>query len=339
MRTRELHERLLAAALDLAWAQWTAIGAAGSRSSNSSIVDPEALLIATLDIGRADARLFDESVDWLAANARFVDMARLSRLGKRASNAQQRLLGSVADIAIEHGAKSGFHQLAWAAMLAKEGSAAYGSEPLFYTDRGQNGSWADHDEVFDRAGFRRPRPQLRGMSRTPDATSPACLRFRVRALAGVGAKAEVLTYLLTHEWAHGRLIAERVAYNQQPVADYLSLLSDSGLVTKRIDGRRTLYRISEGLRTVAHPSAKYVDWTQAWTAVVGLLAALRPAGLSEKAEAVRLADAVLAQLRGLEAEGLENPNPAMGWSPADTSPENLVLSFIRALEHLGPSAV
>lgn len=51
----------------------------GVRASCASIVDPEALVVATAEFGRWDARLFDEMLDWLVANAAYVDWASTLR--------------------------------------------------------------------------------------------------------------------------------------------------------------------------------------------------------------------------------------------------------------------
>ena len=303
MKTSEMHDLLADATLELAWSQWTAIGVAGTHATGRTIVDPEALLLATLAVGRSDARLFDEALDWVAANAQSLDMARLRRLGKRATPEQHRLLGLVAQVAIKHGAKSGFNQIAWAGLLAREQQGDYSPEPLFRSQRSDAEAWAQVDQQFADAGFLRSSPDLRGMSRNPDATRPACLRFRARGLVGPGAKAEVLTYLWTHEWAHGRLVAERAAFNQAPVAEYLSALAEAGLADRRSDGRRTLYRLTPGLRAIAAPEPTYVDWVRAWPALVAVLDALRPVGLSDEAGWVRLAEALDSQRDGLETEG------------------------------------
>ncbi|MFA5845045.1 MAG: hypothetical protein WC971_09485 [Coriobacteriia bacterium] len=322
MGTSSLYDRLVDAVLELAWSQWTGMGVAGVRASRRTIIDPEALTLATLAVGRSDARLFDEMLDWVAANARLLDMARLRRLGRRTSGDQRRLLGVVAEVTAKYGARSSLRQLAWAGVLAQEEAGEYSAEPLFRSAGEDTANWASTDDLFERSGFLRSSPELRGMSRSPDAAEPACMRFRARALAGPGARAEVLTYLWTHEWAHGRLIAERAAYNQAPVAEYLSELADARLAQKRSDGRRTLYRLAGELRDVGVPAPTYVDWVRVWPALVALLDALRPAGLSEDAEWVRLAEVLKSQRDALASEGLDTDvGDLRGW--ADRGTESL----------------
>ncbi len=136
---------------------------------------------------------------------------------------------------------------------------------------------------------------------------------------GTGARAEVLAYLLTHEWAHGRLIAEYAAYNQSVVADYLSSLFDAGQIEKRVRGRRLEYRMV-GLLQYALPSApESVAWHRVWPAFVAILEA-PSADISERAQWVRLADALDTQSEAFSSEGLELDVPRMdGWMTHGTA--------------------
>ncbi len=305
MTTSELYEHLLGVTLELAWRQWSAIGVAGVQASERTIVDPEALLLATLHVARSDARLFDEALDWVAQNSALIDVSRLRRLGRAASGEQRRLLGVVVEVAASRRAGSSLSRLPNEDFIAREATAGYGLQALFDGARQDAAHWAGTDEAFARAGFIRPPLTLRGMSQRPDAARPACIRFRARALVGMGPRAEVLTYLWTHDWAHGRLIADRSAYGQAPVAEYLATLAEGGLAEVRTDGRRTLYRASPSLASAGAPTPAYVDWVRVWPALVGLLDALRPSGLSEEAVWVRLAEAFATQEKALQTEGLE----------------------------------
>lgn len=305
MTTSELYEHLLGATLELAWRQWSAIGVAGIQASEHTIVDPEALLLATLEVARSDARLFDEALDWVVQNSALLDVSRLRRLGRAASGEQRRLLGVAVERAARRSTGSSLARLPAEDFIARETTAGYDSQALFRGVRQDSAQWAGTDEAFARAGFMRSPLTLRAMSQRPDVSRSACIRFRARALVGLGPKAEVLTYLWTHDWAHGRLIADRSAYGQAPVAEYLATLSEGGLVDTRADGRRTLYRATPALASAGAPTPAYVDWVRVWPALVALLEAVRPSGFSEEAVWVRLAGALATQQRALEAEGLE----------------------------------
>lgn len=315
MNTSELYPQLLDALLERAWRQWTAIGLAGTRADDHTIVDPEALILATLELARSDARLFDEALDWMARNSGLLDVSRLRRLGKGATADQRRLLGVAVQIAGLHGAGPTLSRLPEEEFIAREAQSKYGDQVLFRTARGPEGTWYEPDALFAKAGYTRAPLDLRGMSQRPLADTPASLRFRARGLVGIGPRAEVLTYLWTHEWGHGREIAARAAYGQAPVAEYLSALADSGLAERRIDGRRTLYRLSGALRGLGSPTPRYVDWAQAWPALVNLLEALRPGELSEDAAWIRVYHALAENEAGLRSEGLDvEVGDLRGWA-------------------------
>ncbi len=302
-----LHACLLDRLLELAWRQWTAIGLAGTRASRSVLVDPEALALATFEVARSDARLFDEALDWLTSNSSLIDVARLRRLARVGTSHQRRLLGVAARLAGLHGAGPTLRRLPDEDFIARESSADYGEQTLFTSSEGQPLllPGQPNDPLFREAGYLRVPVELRALSRTPDVALPACLRFRARALVGIGARAEVLTYLWTHEWAHGREIAARSAYGQAPVAEYLSVLAQGGLAERRVEGRRILYRLCEALRGAAEEPPLYVDWVTVWPALVALLESLRPADISAEARWLRIYQALDKNEPALRAQGFE----------------------------------
>jgi len=67
--------------LDFAWDEWAQMGvSAMARRTERSAQDPEALLLLTLEVAPADARLFGEVVDGLALNERLMSVQRLRNL-------------------------------------------------------------------------------------------------------------------------------------------------------------------------------------------------------------------------------------------------------------------
>jgi hypothetical protein len=67
--------------LNFLWRQWSALGVAGQASGEDAwIIDPEALLLLTCTMGRHEPRLFDEALDWLQENGRFINVMRLKRI-------------------------------------------------------------------------------------------------------------------------------------------------------------------------------------------------------------------------------------------------------------------
>lgn len=75
MRISELRTQIRGQLVDFAWDQWTQMGVSGTpRRADRWAADPEALLLFTLEVARADARLFDEVLDWLALNERLMSV-------------------------------------------------------------------------------------------------------------------------------------------------------------------------------------------------------------------------------------------------------------------------
>lgn len=68
------------ALLDRAWRQWAALGVDATVEPDDAVVDPEALVALTAELGDADARLRDLSTDWCVSYGRYVNGARLKQV-------------------------------------------------------------------------------------------------------------------------------------------------------------------------------------------------------------------------------------------------------------------
>lgn len=75
-------DRLRGALVQRAWAQWIALGVSAVGRAEEHVIDPEALVAITAELGDADARLRDTSVDWCIAYGRYVNATRLRRVVK-----------------------------------------------------------------------------------------------------------------------------------------------------------------------------------------------------------------------------------------------------------------
>ncbi|NLE00596.1 MAG: hypothetical protein GX640_12055, partial [Fibrobacter sp.] len=76
MSLKELHSKLIDIQLTHLWNQWTQLGVSGYGKKSSHIIDPEALLLYSLEITRYDARLYDEILDWCFVNGEFLSIPR-----------------------------------------------------------------------------------------------------------------------------------------------------------------------------------------------------------------------------------------------------------------------
>ena len=71
---------LQGALLNRAWIQWIALGVDAVGERDDAVVDPEALIALTAELGDADARLRDVSTDWCVAYGRYVNGSRLKQV-------------------------------------------------------------------------------------------------------------------------------------------------------------------------------------------------------------------------------------------------------------------
>src|SRR3989337_1561409 len=88
--------------LDLLWRQWSALGVPGRTTiEERRVVDPESLLLISLTVGRYDARLFDEILDWLVVNGAFLNVQRLRNLMKRFDFQSQAQLAAISELLMQ----------------------------------------------------------------------------------------------------------------------------------------------------------------------------------------------------------------------------------------------
>lgn len=84
MALSELRDRARRGFLDFAWRQWAQVGlSANVTGTDRWAIDPEALILFTIEVARRDPRLFDEMLDWLTGNRRLLSMQRLRNLTAR----------------------------------------------------------------------------------------------------------------------------------------------------------------------------------------------------------------------------------------------------------------
>jgi len=100
---RQFRAELSQTVLDAIWAAWAQVGVMGqSQPRAARIVDPEPLLLLTWECARQDPRVFDEVLDWLVRNGRWVNVIRLSTLLKEDQICAPSLAGAVAAFMTQH---------------------------------------------------------------------------------------------------------------------------------------------------------------------------------------------------------------------------------------------
>jgi hypothetical protein len=198
------------------------------------VADPEALLLFTFEVGRNDARLFDEVLDWLLVNERLLSVQRLRNLCR--DDTDRNLAQASLD---------------WLALrrprarLAAQRSASPQDDPLRPLFRESRVHVGRPDEAFARHGWVKPDTEPSHKSRAPDLLAPINLSFRLRQILGVGARAEVVRVLLTtgDVRMNAQAITTPVAYAKRNVHDALASLHAAGVADTFTFGNERRYGI------------------------------------------------------------------------------------------------
>jgi DNA-binding transcriptional ArsR family regulator len=94
---------LQGALLNRAWIQWIALGVDAVGEHDDAVVDPEALIALTAELGDADARLRDVSTDWCVAYGRYVNGSRLKQVTRELRTPSEAIGEYVATVAAAGG--------------------------------------------------------------------------------------------------------------------------------------------------------------------------------------------------------------------------------------------
>jgi len=94
---------LQSALLNRAWSQWIALGVDAVGEPDDAVVDPEALIALTAELGDADARLRDVSTDWCVAHGRYINGARLRQVARELGTPPEAIGEYVATVAAAGG--------------------------------------------------------------------------------------------------------------------------------------------------------------------------------------------------------------------------------------------
>ncbi len=177
--------------VNLAWSLWTELGVAGTqRNHKDCLISVEELIILTAVIAEVDPRLRDEALDWCSRYHHFVSISRLRTLVK---------------------------------ML---GEPVYLPVSIFAMTL--NSITQSNWPIFSNANSLDFKPS--GKSSPPHCEVPALLGLRLRALFGVGARADLLTFfLIQNETILTAADTVEVGYSKRSLADLLDNLVQSGL--------------------------------------------------------------------------------------------------------------
>lgn len=220
---------------DLAWSQWTELGVTGPfRRHDQVLLDPEALVAFTAALGDLDPRLRDESIDWCVHFGDAISVSRLKNLLQDGIGTRQ---------VFDHYARAvnAASRLRWP---TADAGATEGPD----------------------------KPQLSGKSRQADLHRPALLRLRLRAIFGVGTRADVVAELL---YATEKTAAElaSIGYSKRQVASTLDDFTRAGLLRRRKEGNSYRFELTNPADLeplVGSPPIYYAHWADCFRALLAL---------------------------------------------------------------------
>lgn len=240
---RELHE----AAAGAVWIQWQALGGqAAAPRAPAAIVDPEALVLASLWLADDEPRLRDFLYGFAELGSRLLSVQRLKRAtGLFPAGGDKRVAGFAS----------------WVASFGKDprwrNLAAAGSRP---------------------AG--RPGKVAAAATRLGD---PGSLMLRLRTGFGVDVRIDTLTYLIGRRgaWADVKDISEALLYAKYSVRGASEALADARLIETRTDRPVKYYADQRRWTTLLKldQTPAWHPWVRVYAFVIRLRAWLRDSGV------------------------------------------------------------
>lgn len=278
------------ALLNRAWIQWIALGVDAVGERDDAVVDPEALIALTAELGDADARLRDVSTEWCVTYGRYVNGSRLKQV--------------VRELAIPTHAIGEY-----AATVAAAGGPAWPMATRARGDYAPRGK-ARVDSALERA---RLRIRLRAA-------------FGVNARADVLA---ALLAMPTAGMSVADL-ARLTRFTKPNVASAVDALLLAGLVTARAAGNeRRLFLTQEGaiLPGLRSPVGQ-PDWVARFGVGLDVLRFVERGGMSTAVRAIEARRVVEPLLGRISSEGMPKPNLAALGDEFATAFDRWLVDFV-----------
>jgi len=341
MSLKEYREQLLERLLNFLWRQWSALGLLGESGGDEDwVIDPESLLVFSLEMGRYEPRLFDEIVAWLKVNTQWLDTPRLRNIIKDRGAASARLIGAVLQHVLDNGGDPRKLQNLAALCVRLASQAPVTTEALFKDKTGKPHPMVSEEKAapaFLKFGFNRPVLKIQKAGKQAPVNARTNLRFLLRSLFGVGGKSEIILYLLTHDGARPKEISDAIGLFWLGVHQTLIDLSNSGLILRRSRGKKLDYWLShKKWWEFISPSGsgeerpKWLDWAIIYSAFSALWQAmemLADSDASEYMKSSRLQDS-LEQVSGEFARaGFDVGTPPAPGLPAELH-QKVSLAFL-----------
>ena len=209
------------AVLDALWRQWAALGAGAAASGTArAVVDPEALVLASLWFLDQEPRLGDLLASWVVSNAALLSMQRLRNVAEIFPAVASDRVKGVARLAVERA-----KDFRWKPLVRQDVSA-----------------------LTERPG--------KTLSIAVPLERPPALMLRLRALLGVGMRADIVAYMLSDpaDFVTSDDIAGATVYNATAVRRLLTQLSNAGGLQREGKDAHARYAIKgSSLARIAGP--------------------------------------------------------------------------------------
>ena len=225
-------ERLSELVLNFVLGQWACVGVmAAPVPDQMRVIDPEVLLLLTMQVAREDPRTFDEVLDWLITNGRWINVSRLSALLDADRICTSDVLGAVAATLARRDKTP-----KWRVLAAKLKPPA-GKQPDALFRKGGRSIFlptSEPDPTFESYGLLRTPVETRRLSSSVFASRPtewtsANFMFKARALFGVSIRADVFSFVVLRGASNPTHIARELGYSQRRVHDALVDMAASGI--------------------------------------------------------------------------------------------------------------
>lgn len=259
--------------LDLAWSLWTELGVAGvQRKHQEFLITLEELILLTVALVEVDPRLRDESLDWCSQYHHFLSISRLKSIMKDFESSLNKSFSTYS------ATLNSISRATWPFFLD--------SPPLKFI------------------------PSHKSCLRPLE--SPALLNIRARSIFGTGARADLMTFFLTHPKSDFAVsdVAE-IGYSKRNLAEILDELSLSGLFDKFLLRNQQRYRLKNNqLINVLGPIPKYAP---SWRLILEVLLPLRDCikrteNDSESTKVVEIRNLLISLQKNLQRLNLTPPH-------------------------------
>lgn len=265
-----LRDRLEQGLLEFAWNEWAQLGVLSEVSRPSTWAqDLEPLLVLSLDVARADPRLFDEILDWLVHNEALLSVRRLRTVAR--DSPEPTLTEAMLAWIAQHRPKARFS--------GQHHRELPGATTRLFFD--EDFPIRKPDAAFLEHGWLRPEAMPTGKAQEPVLTRPIALGLRLRRMYGPGARAEAMRILLCSDAKEltATAITRSATYTKGNVLEALRGLEDARVVSVDRVGREAHYAVNDHdwatLLRVERPFPTHVAWVQLLGGLGAILAWVR----------------------------------------------------------------